>query len=257
MQLGDDFEILRRRRVATLDGNIELDLAIERLNAELRHRLELGPVDEPWRIWPVADWNVAAEPLDVASAVALGLERKPELVLYRRLAGSLDGENAALVRGVLGQVHSLLALSCRREVPRWRVLLTLLSSPQANDQEVQALCRQLQSYRLEREQAVADEIRQGVMTVGARLRQVAVAREEVQGWERRIDELKAKAERGMSTFPERTTVQLRRHEAQASLIEKVMAWHIARVKLAQAQGLLTDGCGPAACLVPRPPGAHP
>src|SRR5262249_41482548 len=158
-------EILRRRRVATLDGNIELDLAIERLNAELRHRLELGPVDEPWRIWPVADWNVVAEPIDADAAVALGVERKPELVLYGRLAQSLDGENAALVRGVLGQVHSLLVLSCQREVPRWRVLLTLLSSPDASEQEVRALCRQLQAYRIEREQAVADEIRQGVMTV--------------------------------------------------------------------------------------------
>src|SRR5262249_56676292 len=109
-----------------------------------------GPAGEPWRIWAVAVWNVVAEPLDAQAALAFGLERKPELILYRRLARSLDRESAALVRGVLGEVHSLLALSCRPNVSRWQVLMGLLSSPEPSDAEVQALCRQLQAYRIER-----------------------------------------------------------------------------------------------------------
>lgn len=257
MQLGDDFEILRRRRVSALDGNIELELAIVRLNAELRYLLKLGPDDDSWRIWPDLDWQVVADPLDVTAAVALGLERRPELVLLRRLAASLDRENAPLVRGVLGQAHALLGMSCQANTSPSKILLSLLSSPQATDQEVEALCRQVQTYRIEREQDVAQEIRQDVMTVNARLRQIAVAREEVQGWERRLDELKAKAERGMSTFPERTTIQLRRLEAQSVLIEKVVAWHTARVTLSQDQGLLIDGCGPSACLIAPVPGIAP
>jgi hypothetical protein len=217
--------------------------------------LKLGPTDERWRIWPVAELNVVADPIDVQAAVALGLARRSDLVLLRRLGESLDRENAPLVRKALGQIHALLELSCRDELTGWKVLLTLFKGSQASDLEVQELCRQLQAYRIERELAVADEIRQDVMTVAARLRQVAVAREDVQSWERRLDELKAKAERGMSTFPERTTVQLRRLEAQGSVIEKVMAWNIARIRLAQHQGILIDGCGPAAN--PRPAPAPP
>ena len=256
MQLGDDFEILRRQRVATLNSNIELGLAIERLNTELQHQLKLGPTDERWRIWPVVERSVVADPDDVPAAVALGLERRADLTLLRRLGQSLDRENAPLVRGVLGQVHALLELSSQDELTGWKVLVSLFKRPQASDREVKELCRQLQAYRIERELAAAEEIRQDVMIVAARLRQVAVAREEVEGWDRRLDELKAKSERGMSTFPERTTVQLRRFEAQGSLIEKVMAWQIARVHLAQHQGILLDGCGPTASALPTSPVAR-
>lgn len=252
MPLGDDFEILRRQRVATLNSNIELGLAIERLNTELQHQLKLGPTDERWRIWPVVEMSVVADPVDVPVAVALGLERRSDLTLLRRLGQSLDRENAPLVRGVLGQVHALLELSSRDELTGWKVLISLFKRPQASDREVQELCRQLQTYRIERELAVAEEIRQDVLIVAARLRQVAVAREEVEGWDRRLDELKARSERGMNTFPERTTVQLRRFEAEASLIEKVMAWQIARARLAEHQGILVDGCVPTASPLPLP-----
>ncbi|AGA29077.1 hypothetical protein [Singulisphaera acidiphila] len=254
MQLGDDFEILRRQRVATLNSNIELDLAIERLNAELQHRLQLGPTDERWRIWPVVEQSVVADPIDVPAAVVLGLERRPSLLLLRRLGQSLDRENAPIVRRVIGQVHALLELSSQDELTGWKVLISVFKRPQASDREVQELCRQLQAYRIEHERSVAEEIRQDVMIVAARLRQVAVVREEVDGWDRRLDELKAKAERGISTFPERTTVQLRRFEAQGSLIEKVMAWNIARGHLAEHQGILIDGCGPTACPLLAAPG---
>ncbi|WP_406699602.1 hypothetical protein V5E97_12140 [Singulisphaera sp. Ch08] len=247
MQLGDDFEILRRQRVATLNSNIELDLAIERLNTELQHQLKLGPTGERWRIWPVVEESVIADPIDVTAAVTLGWEHRADLALLRRLGQSLDRENAPLIRGVLGQIHALLELSSQDELTAGKVLLSLFKRPQASDREVQELCRQLQAYRIERELAVAEEIRQDVMVVAARLRQVAVAREEVDGWDRRLDELKAKSERGISTFPERTTVQLRRFEAQGALIERVMAWHIARVHLAEHQGILSEGCGPTAC----------
>ncbi|SIN77583.1 hypothetical protein SAMN05444166_0777 [Singulisphaera sp. GP187] len=256
MPLGDDFEILRRQRVATLNSNIELELAIDRLNTELQHQLKLGPTHERWRIWPVVDRSVVADPVDVPAAVALGLERRSDLALLRRLGQSLDRENAPLVRGVLGQVHALLELSSEGELTGWKVLISLFKKPQASDREVQELCRQLQAYRIERELAAAEEIRQDVMIVAARLRQVAVAREEVDSWDHRLDELKAKAERGMSTFPERTTVQLRQFEAQGSLIEKVMAWQIARSHLAQHQGILIEGCGPTTCPLPTPPAAE-
>lgn len=256
LQVGDDFEVLTRRRVAALDGNIELDLAIERLNVELRSLLKLAPDDESWRIWPDIDWRVVPDVLDANSAVTLGLEQRPELVLLRRLGASLDRENAALVRGLLGQLNGLLGMSCQGSASPFRVLATLLSAPKASDAELEELCRQLQVYRLERERTVAQEIRQDVLTVAARLEQIAVAREEVQAWERRLDELKAKAERGMSTFPERTTVELRRLEAQSTLIEKVVAWHVARVKLSQDQGLLIEGCGSPECEPVAPTQIH-
>jgi hypothetical protein len=37
-------------------------------------------------------------------------------------------------------------------------------------------------------------------------------------------------------------------EARGALLHQVMSWNIARVKLAQAQGLLAEECG----FVPRP-----
>jgi hypothetical protein len=243
MQLGDDFEILRRRRVTALQADIELELALGELNGGLKHLLSLGPDAEPWRIWPDADWKVGPEDLNAAAAVAVGLERRPELVLLRRLCASMSTETASTVRTILGQADALLGLSSEGKLTTWKILMTLLGGPEAGDDEVEVLCRQLQAFRIEREKGVAEEIREAVLTVGAKLRQVAAAREEVQGWERRLDELKAKAEQGMSTFPERTTTELRRIEAEGSLLEQVVAWNIARVKLAQAQGLLADRCG--------------
>lgn len=252
MQVAADFEVLRRQRVTTLNHQLELGLAIDRLNTELQHLLKLGPTEERWRIWPLIEQSVVADPIDVPGAVALGLERRADICLLRRLGGSLDPVNAPLVREVLGQAHALLELASRDELTRWNVLRSLLKRPQANDQEVQELCRQLHAYRIERELAVAEEIRQDVLIVAARLRQVAVAREELESWDRRVAELNARAERGLSTFPEQTDVQLRQFEAQAALLEKVMAWQIARSRLAEHQGLLLDGCGPTASPLPLP-----
>ena len=243
MQLGDDFEILRRRRVTALQADIELELAIGELNGSLKHLLSLGPDNEPWRIWPDADWKVGPEDLNATVAVAVGLERRPELVLLRKLCGSMSSETASTIRTILGQADALLGLSSEGKLTTWKILMMLLGAPEAREDEVEVLCRQLQAFRIEREKGVAEEISQAVLTVGAKLRQVAAAREEVQGWERRLDELKARAEQGMSTFPERTTIELRRIEAQGSLLEQVVAWNIARVKLAQAQGLLAEPCG--------------
>jgi hypothetical protein len=253
LQLGDDFEVLRRRRVATLDSNIELELAIDRLNSELRQLLKLGPTNEMWRIWPEINWAVLPEAYDTQAAIALGLEHRPELFMLRKAGNSLTRETAPAIQALLGQADALLGMSCQGHVSLFRKLAVLLGHPSTSEGELVELCRQFQAYRIQREQEVADEIRQAVMTVDARLREVAVGLEEVRGWERRLEELKAKAERGIPTFPERTTVELHRLEAQSDLHQHVAAWHIARVKLSQAQGLLAEQCGFSPC---SPAGPH-
>ncbi|MBV8267801.1 MAG: hypothetical protein JO252_15860 [Planctomycetaceae bacterium] len=249
MAIGEEFATLHRQRVDALNNNVELELAIDQLNIELQHRLALGPRDSHWRLWPTADWTVIAEGVDIPAAVAVGIEHRPELIMLRRLDQALDARTLPAVRSALGLVHSLAGMECQGGESRCKILLTALGQDKASDEQVQALCRQLHAYRIQREQEVAKEIQEAALTVVARLRQVGVAREAVQTWQARLDELKARSEKGRPTFAERTTAQLKFLEARGALIHQVMTWNIARAHLAEAQGLLAEQCGSAPCPV--------
>jgi hypothetical protein len=242
--LGEEFESLRRQRIAALGSEIELTTAIERLNLQLQRQLRLGPEGERWRIWASANWSVVAEPLNVQAAITAGLARRPGLVLLRRILDQLDGETAPAVRAVLGQANSLLAMSCAGRLSFGKLLLqAVCGAPQADEEEVESLRRELRSLLSDREQAVALEIQHAALDVQYRLRRIAVAREEVLGWKRRVDELTARSEQGIETFPESTTARLRLLEARGELVQQVMAWNTARARLEQAQGMLAEACG--------------
>jgi len=247
----ETFDNLRDQHRTSLDAQVELDLLIERLNSELRQRLNLGPQDEHWRTWPVADLSVVPEPIDPEGAVALALEKRSELITLRRLGGSIDPKTASMIRTLMGQYHALLELSSRDEITAWKLLARLLRTPRASKEELHDLQREIQALRGERERAITEQIRQDLETLSARLRQVAIAREEVDAHNRDLVEFEARSARGIQTFPKLTLTRLKSLEAKGRLIEKVMSWRIARIRLSEHQGMLTVGCGPVACLIPN------
>jgi outer membrane protein TolC len=251
--LGDELESLRRQRMTALGSQIELAATIEQWNLQLQRNLRLGPEGERWRIWPVADWSVVAEAWNVPEAVAVGLARRPELIMIRRVLCQLDRVTAPAVHAVLGQVHPLLGRSSTARVSKWRQMFAWVpGASHAEEEEVAALRRELQELLSDRERAVTLEIQQAALEIPSRLRRIAVAREEIQGWQRRLDELAARSEKGIETFPESTTARLKLLEARGELVRHVMAWYIAQARLAQAQGVLPVACGFGGCPAPCP-----
>jgi hypothetical protein len=249
--LGDEYESLRQQQVSALGREVDVVTAIERLNLQLQQNLKLGPENERCRIWPSADWTVVAEPGTVADAIAQGWAHRAELILIRRVLCMVDPDTAPVIRVVLGQVNPLLGMTCEARLSGWRLLFqALCGGPTANPQEIAALREQLRALLRDREKAAALEIQQAVWDVQVGLRRIAVTREEVRGWQRQLDELAARAERGIETFPARTTAQLKLLEARAQLVERVMAWNIGRVKRDQSVGILAESCGFVPCPLP-------
>lgn len=229
---------LGRRRIVLVGRWIESEEALRRLNGQLRQSVGL-PVDDPLPIWPAADLKVTAEEIDVESAVAVGLELRPDVELLRQLHRSLNSDTLAFVRSAVGQIDGSLGLpaaAARRLRGR---------SARALEQQEVHLRRQQLSELLESHQSLAaEEIRDAALNVTAALNQIALAKGTLANRRQRVRSLEQK--RGITsgtTAFDTSAARMQVIDVQRDLIHRVIAWRIAQVKLAEAQGRLASECG--------------
>src|SRR5207244_4007886 len=95
----------------------------------------------------------------------------------------------------------------------------------------------------EQEYVVAQEIRQAIHTISAKTQLVALAKEKIKIAQEKLNDLEDKRRRGVASTLDVSGQRLVLGQAQAEFIQEVMAWHTARAKLRQAQGLLAVECG--------------
>src|SRR5207302_1699969 len=99
----------------------------------------------------------------------------------------------------------------------------------------------------DRERAAVMEIRQAASALACQAQLVVLARQRVESFHVRVKEMEDKSKQGLASFVEVTQAHLEWLRARGDLIKEVMAWHIARVKLKQAQGILAAECGFEGC----------
>ena len=121
-------------------------------------------------------------------------------------------------------------------------LILLLKLPIGSGAELETRRRQLAEYLHDREQAVADEVRQAAANVRYHGRLAAIAWERERSWEEKLREVESRQRQGLAPFAEVASTTLDLLKARSDVLTEVMAWHIARVKLRQAQGLLAAEC---------------
>jgi hypothetical protein len=245
MQIPLDETQFVRERITLVDQRVQLEAGIERLNGQLWHMLGIDRPSPAARIWPATDLLVVTRPIDVEAAVQDALAQRPELAMLRRLRSSLDTDSLAAARQALSHVDALLGsqpeIPCRLSPFGLR---TALAKRQSAMRELSQRRGQLDEYEREREEQIANQVRQAAADVETRLRQIALAKEADSQWDARIEHLAGRATTGSATFAEVAVARLNRQKAKADLIGHVVGWKIALVRLKEAQGQLAAECQP-------------
>jgi hypothetical protein len=89
----------------------------------------------------------------------------------------------------------------------------------------------------EKERATADDVRDKVIALNYQIRKIGLARWKYDAAKKKLDDW-AK-EKLLGEFIE-LPLKIQLHIARAELIDEVMAWHAAKVKLLEAQAQLAD-----------------
>ncbi len=232
---------------------VELDQAIARLSDELKDLLSLGPQEGPWVVWPLAEVRVDTHPIDVEAAVQIGLARRPEVGLLRRLDSMQSSDTMRALQLSLSMVNPLLGMSCGSSALACRTMPLLLHS-RGNESEDLASLRSLWDiYRQAREQEIAKEIRSAALEVQASLEQIIVANGRLRHWEDRIGQIKAREAGGVMIPLEQTQAELRRLDALAALWKSIADWQIAVAHLRREQFSLMPERRPVVTCVGRKP----
>ena len=234
-------DVLERQRLTSEADAAQADLAVRQLNVELKRRIGLPPSPDAERLWPQADWNIRTDPPDVERAIQTALATRGELLGLRTAQAELTPETLSAVRPLLQGINPLLGTGAAGGPAGMFARLRLLCSDRGACES--AVRRdQIAGYLADRERAVADEVRQAAQSLEAHTRLVALARERIESWQKRLAEIQERAKKGLSPFPEEENARLELLKARGELVTAVMAWHVARVKFRQAQGLLAAEC---------------
>lgn len=234
-----------RREFELRDQQVQVDGAVTQLDMQLWQQIGLRPSAPYERLWPTDPLIAIVEPQDIEGAVQLGLVTRPEVGMLRRLRCYLDGDSLGSARAALSQVSPLLGLAPQSsECDGLFGLLGALRKLHEAQRELPERRRQVNQYAQNREQEIAVEIREAAEMVDVRLRQVALAKENREQLIRRSTDAEARAKTGGMNFADVSTARLATLQAEGDLLEKVVNWKIAQVRLAQAQGTLVAECCP-------------
>ncbi len=103
--------------------------------------------------------------------------------------------------------------------------------------------RQMDDLLKEQEYVVAQEIRLAIHTINAKSKLVALSKEKFKISQEKLKDLEEQKQRGVATPLDVAAQRVTVAQSQAEVLQEVMAWHTARAKLKQAQGLLALECG--------------
>jgi hypothetical protein len=248
IRLPAPLEVYQQQIVSVELEQSKNQLDIEQLNGKLRSSLGFDP-GAAWRFWPDPGVPVGTEAIaDVEEAVRLGLSQRPQLLLLRGMIAHLDKDTLASARMLLGSIGPLLGMASPKPGCKALVLAGKVSHVQpGQNAEVESIREQLREYLVERERAVAAEIRAAVYEVRARREMILLARAVAHHWEDRIKDLEKKHAQGMPVFADLSAAYGDWYKARGEVTKEFLAWKIAAVKVKQAQGILPAECGYSGC----------
>lgn len=248
LTLPPEANAIAARQLAVNQSVVEDDLAVLKLNTALAQLTGLSRPDERLRFWPVTRLAATAAPVDIDVAIAEGMALRPELNLLRYAEASLDEETLPAVRQMMGGISGILGMQPAAPSCSTLAKLCVLLCGSTDAEEAAARRRQLRQYRIDREEAVADEIRQAAYTIEARARQIALAKEGVALAQQRLSDAVERQRIAQATLADVTAAQTAALEAHGDLVGRVVEWELARVELREAQGKLVSECrGNGAC----------
>jgi hypothetical protein len=234
-------EELDQQRARSVGLLIEAEKGEDLLNLDLKRRIGV-PGGTTWRLWPAADFTIPTDPIDVEAEVKVALEHRPDLQLLRLTYLELSPATLPSVKELLrGAGPAIDAGPLAAALTRPHPLLDLIRRDGGPDpcvgREVVVRKQQLFDLIADKERAAADDARAKALALSYQVKRIGLAKWKYDEVQRRYDEwARAKPLGQLGEYP--LVIQL--HLARAELIDEVMGWHAAKVKLLEAQGLLAE-----------------
>ncbi|MGE3809523.1 MAG: hypothetical protein AB7K24_33075, partial [Gemmataceae bacterium] len=250
-----DYESVLRQRIEFATHLVELKLAVDTLNAELKQLLGMSPAAgtvncadgtmaladaENWRIRPTLEGDLPPRRLEAREAIQTALSYRPELGLLDFVATNLDLATLPVVRELLKSFNALLVKQPSRGQALVLVVKLLKGTLQ---EEVSSARSKILSQLRERERQVMKEVTQAVAEANARAELAQLARQQVESRLNTVKDLEEKSRRGIVGFQTLTEARLSWLKARGEAIVAVSKWHMALSRVRQAQGVLALECG--------------
>jgi outer membrane protein TolC len=239
LKVPPDFAQSQKQQLEFAADLTRAQLGIQQINGELGRLLDWHELGVFGFLWPHDNFDVTQAPDDPEAAVALGMAHRAQLTLIRAVRDDIDARTLPTMLLLLRSYNGFLGMS------RSESFISFMtgSISVGKHQEVDQRRRQMDDMLREQEYVVAQEIRQAIHTIAAKTRLVALAKEKIKIAQDKLKDLQDKQASGIATPLEVSAQRLVLGQAQGELIQEVMAWHTARAKLKQAQGMLAVECG--------------
>jgi hypothetical protein len=234
-----EFAKLQQQQLELAADLARLQLGIQQANGELGRLLNWHDLGLRGYFWPVDSFNMIEAAEDPEAAVALGMIYRPQLGMIRAVHEDIDAKNMQAMLILLRSYNGFLGMS------RSESFVSFMGagvSP-GSRKETAERRRQMDDLLKEQEYIVAQEIRQAIHTIKAKSQLVALAKEKVTSGQEKLKDLQEKRQRGLASPLDVSAQRLTLAQAQGEFLQEVMAWHVGRAKLKQAQGLLALECG--------------
>lgn len=226
------------------DRLAQLDLQRLQLNGQLQ-TLVGCPLNEFSFFWPQADWQVALEPVNVEAELAAGLANRHDLRGLGIVLCNMEKVTLPVTRGVLQFADSTVGSVEPRDG-----LIHTIRCAHCYDAEVPVRCRQLALFYEDTEAKAAGEIKSAAYKFNLQQNRIVLAQEMVLERRSRLEQLeKTRDAEDISVF-EISGARTDLDQAEANLIEQIVALKLSQVELKKAQGMLANECGylPQLCL---------
>jgi hypothetical protein len=245
MKLPAELETLDDQKDQLLADVTRLQNNISNLNDNLARLAGLDGCGRCYRLRPVLDQGPVAPPPDLDAALAVARAHRPSLLLSRAMEGQQNRHTLPAMKFFMQSTSGVLGSGGS---PGDQTLLgkILGLSPRSDRRELTARKSQMERVTSETERVVHEEVCQAIRNLRVQAELVCATRERLKGQMERVRDLESKVARGLLSTADVLAPRLRAHRLEADLLHEVADWHIARIRLKQAQGLLIAEC-PQAC----------
>lgn len=226
------------------DKLCQIDLQRLQLNGQLQTLIGC-PLNEHSFFWPEVDWQPNLDPINVDAELAVGLQNRHDLRGLGIVLCNMEKVTLPVTRGVLAFADATVGTVEPREG-----LIHTLRCFHCYEHEVPVRCRQLAIFYEDTETKASAEIKNAAYKIALQQSRIVLAQETVLDQRRRVAELEKTRDADDVSVFEISTARTDLDQAEANLIEQVIALKLAQVELKKAQGLLATECGfvPQLCL---------
>jgi hypothetical protein len=220
---------------------VRLEAGINSLNDSIAQLLCMpGCCCRAWRFLPTAELGIQPTVPDVKVAMDVAHHFRPALLLNDKIQREANSSTPGAVRMVLTSAYGVASPGGNEHGGLPHKLLD--TAIQLIHHESKSPTDSLDALGRQTERQVEDEVCQALNELQRQVQLISVTRSRLIRHQQRLAEQESKLAQGLTAPLALLSPRLEAIRLEADLVQEVTGWHIARVKLKQAQGLLVAEC---------------